>query len=144
MRRLWLLCLAVAFAALAAASTAQGRVIIRMATLVPDGSIWDKNLKLMASEWTKLSGGRVSVTIFPSGQLGDEGEIVRRMRFENPQAAALTVVGLAEIDEAFNVFSVPFFFDSYDELYHVIDRLTPMLTQRLEQKNLVHIAGGHG
>jgi TRAP-type C4-dicarboxylate transport system substrate-binding protein len=144
MRRLWLLCLAVTLAGLAAVSTAQGRVILRMATLVPDGSIWDKNLKIMASEWTKLSGGRVSVTIFPSGQMGDEAEIVRRMRFENPQAAALTVVGLAGIDEAFNVFSVPFFFDSYDELYHVIDRLTPMLTQRLDQKNLVHIAWGHG
>jgi TRAP-type C4-dicarboxylate transport system substrate-binding protein len=76
--------------------------------------------------------------------MGDEREIVRRMRFDNPQAAALTVVGLAEVDEAFNVFGMPFFFDSYDELYHVIDRMTPMLTQRLDQKGLQFIAWGHG
>lgn len=137
-------CLALVFAALAAVAGAQGRVVLRMATLVPDGSIWDKNLKLMAAEWTKASGGRVSVTIFPSGQMGDEREIVRRMRFENPQAAALTVVGLADVDEAFNVFSMPFFFESYAELYHVLDRMTPMLAQRLDQKNLVFIAWGHG
>jgi TRAP-type C4-dicarboxylate transport system substrate-binding protein len=123
---------------------AQGRVMLRMATLVPDGSIWDKNLKMMASEWTKASAGRVAVTVFPSGALGDEREIVRRMRLDNPQAAALTVVGLSEVDDAFNVFSMPFFFDSYDELYHVIDRLTPMLSERLDQKGLVLIAWGHG
>ena len=113
---------------------AQGRVVLRMATLVPDGSIWDRNLKIMASEWQKISAGRVAVTVFPSGQMGDEKEIVRRMRFENPQAAALTIVGLAEVDPAFNVFSMPFFFDSYDELYYVLDQMTPMLTQRLDQK----------
>jgi TRAP-type C4-dicarboxylate transport system substrate-binding protein len=144
MKRAWLGCLALILAAGAASATAQGRVVLRMATLVPDGSIWDKNLRLMAADWQKQSGGRVTVNIFPSGQMGDEREIVRRMRFDNPQAAALTVVGLAEVDEAFNVFGMPFFFDSYDELYHVIDRMTPMLTQRLDQKGLQFIAWGHG
>jgi TRAP-type C4-dicarboxylate transport system substrate-binding protein len=144
MKRTWLACLVLTVVAALAASSAQGRVVLRMATLAPDGSIWDKNLKLMASEWTKASGGRVSVTVFPSGALGDEREVVRRMRFENPQGAALTVIGLGAVDEAFNVFAMPFFFESYDELYHVIDRMTPMLTDRLDQKNLVFIAWGHG
>lgn len=123
---------------------AQSKTTIRMATLAPAGSIWDKNLRQMAAEWNKLSGGSVVVNIFPSGALGDEPEVVRRMRFDNPQSAALTIVGLSEIDPAFNVFSAPFFFQSYDELYYVIDRMTPMLSQRLDQKNLVLLAWGHG
>jgi TRAP-type C4-dicarboxylate transport system substrate-binding protein len=144
MKRLWLVSLLLGIAALAAVSSAQGRVNLRMATLVPEGSIWDKNLRQMASEWTKMSGGRVTVTLYPGGQLGDEREIVlRRMPAGSPQAAALTIVGLSAVDEAFNVFSIPFFFDSYDELYHVADRLTPLLAQRLDQKNLVLIAWGH-
>ena len=127
------------------ASAGQGRnLTIRMATLVPGGSLWDRNLKQMAAEWRKASGGRVTVNIFPSGALGDEREVVRRMRFQNPAAAALTVVGLSEVDEAFNVFSSPFFFESYEELYYVIDKMTPTLAARLEQKNLVLIAWGHG
>jgi TRAP-type C4-dicarboxylate transport system substrate-binding protein len=144
MKRLWYACLMLALAVAAARPIAQGRVVLRMATLVPDGSIWDRNLKIMASEWQKISAGRVAVTVFPSGQMGDEKEIVRRMRFENPQAAALTIIGLAEVDPAFNVFSMPFFFDSYDELYYVLDQMTAMLTQRLDQKNMVFIAWGHG
>jgi TRAP-type C4-dicarboxylate transport system substrate-binding protein len=144
MRRGWLAGLLLSLAALALAPAAQGRLVIRMATLVPGGSIWDRNLKQMASEWSKASNGRVTLTVFPGGSLGDEREVVRRMRFENPQAAALTVVGLAEIDPAFNVFSSPFFFDSYDELYHVIEKMTPALAARLDQRNLVLLAWGHG
>ena len=128
----------------AAIPAAQDRVVLRMATLVPDGSIWDRNLKLMAAEWTRLSGGRVATMIIPGGALGDEQEIVRRLRFNNPQAAALTVVGLAQLDQAFNAFTMPFFFDSWDELHYVIDQMTPMLAERLDQKGLVLIAWGHG
>jgi TRAP-type transport system periplasmic protein len=144
MKRVWLLSFLISTAALAAFTGAQGRLTMRLATLVPDGSVWDKNLKQMAAEWTKLSGGRVSVTIFPGGSLGDERQIVRRMPFDNPSAAALTIVGLAEIDPAFNVFSTPFFFDSYDELNYVIDRMTPLLAERLDKKDRVLVAWGHG
>jgi TRAP-type C4-dicarboxylate transport system substrate-binding protein len=144
MRRVWLAGLLLSLAALALAPAAQGRLVIRMATLVPGGSIWDRNLKQMASEWSKASNGRVTLRVFPGGSLGDEREVVRRMRFENPQAAALTIVGLAEIDPAFNVFASPFFFDSYDELYHVIEKMTPALAARLDQRNLVLLAWGHG
>ena len=145
MRRVWIACLLLALLSLPAAPSGQaGRTVIRMATLVPGGSIWDRNLKQMASEWSKASAGRVTLTVFPGGSLGDEREVVRRMRFENPQAAALTVVGLAAIDPAFNVFSAPFLFESYAELYHVIDRMTPTLTARLDQRNLVLLAWGHG
>jgi TRAP-type C4-dicarboxylate transport system substrate-binding protein len=144
MRRVWLAGLLLSLMALALAPAAQSRLVVRMATLVPGGSIWDRNLKQMASEWTKASNGRVTLTVFPGGSLGDEREVVRRMRFENPQAAALTVVGLAEIDPAFNVFTSPFFFDSYDELYYVIEKMTPTLTARLDQRNLVLLAWGHG
>jgi TRAP-type C4-dicarboxylate transport system substrate-binding protein len=144
MKRVWLAGLLLFLMALTLAPAAQGRLVIRMATLVPGGSIWDRNLKQMASEWSKASNGRVTLTVFPGGSLGDEREVVRRMRFENPQAAALTIVGLAEIDPAFNVFTSPFFFDSYDELYYVIEKMTPTLTARLDQRNLVLLAWGHG
>ena len=62
------------------------------------------------------------------------------MRFNNPEAAALTVVGLCRIDDAFSVFSMPFFFESYDELYAVLERMRPTLSERLDRQNLVFIA----
>jgi len=124
---------------------AQGdKVVIRLATVVPDGSIWDKNLKQMAAEWRQATGGRVTVNVFGGGSQGDEPTVLRKMRLDALQAAALTVVGLADIDPAFNVFSIPFFFDSYDELNYVVDKLEPTLKQRVEAKGFVLLNWGHG
>jgi TRAP-type C4-dicarboxylate transport system substrate-binding protein len=66
------------------------------------------------------------------------------MRLDALQAAAFTNVGLGSIDWAFNVFDIPFFFDSYDELNYVTDRLTPALKKRMEAKGFVLLNWGHG
>lgn len=125
------------------ASHAQS-VAIKLATVLPDGSIWDKNLKQMAAEWKQASGDRVSVTLFGGGSQGDEPTVLRKIRLDALQAASFTVVGLANIDPAFNVFSVPFFFESYDELNAVIDTLTPVIKERLDAKGFVLLHWGHG
>jgi TRAP-type C4-dicarboxylate transport system substrate-binding protein len=119
-------------------------VAIKLATVVPDGSIWDKSLKQMAADWKQASGDRVAVTVFSGGSQGDESSVLRKMRLDALQAASLTVVGLATIDPAFNVFNVPFFFDSYDELNAVVEALTPTLKQRVEAKGFVLLNWGHG
>jgi TRAP-type C4-dicarboxylate transport system substrate-binding protein len=125
------------------AADAQG-IAIKLATVLPDGSIWDKNLKQMAGEWKQAAGDRVSVTLFGGGSQGDEPTILRKIRLDALQAASVTAVGLATIDPAFNVFSVPFFFESYDELNAVIDKLTPTIRQRLDAKGFILLHWGHG
>jgi TRAP-type C4-dicarboxylate transport system substrate-binding protein len=117
---------------------------IKLATVVPDGSVWDKALKQMASDWGQATGGRVGVTIFSGGSQGDEPTVLRKMRLGSLQGASLTVVGLGTIDWAFNVFNVPFFFASYDELNAVVDKLTPLLKQRVEAKGFVLVHWGSG
>jgi len=119
-------------------------VVIKLATVVPDGSIWDKNLKQMGADWKQATGDRVSVTVFGGGSQGDEPTVLRKMRLDALQAGSLTVVGLANIDSAFNVFNVPFFFESYDELNAVIEKLTPVLKKRVEAKGFVLLHWGHG
>ena len=117
---------------------------IKLATVVPDGSIWDKSLKQMGADWKQATGGRVSLTVFSGGSQGDEPTVLRKMRLNALQGASLTVVGLASIDWSFNVFNIPFFFQSYDELNAVIEKLTPLLKQRVEAKGFVLVHWGHG
>ena len=50
----------------------------------------------------------------------------------------------ARIDSAFNVFDVPFFFESYDELNDVTEKLTPAIAKRVEAKGFVLLNWGHG
>ena len=121
-----------------------GPTSIKLASVVPDGSIWDKNLKQMGAEWTQQTGGRVTLTVYGGGSQGDESTVLRKMRLDALQAAALTGVGLGTIDASFNVFDVPFFFESYEELNAVTDALTPTIAKRLDAKGFVLVNWGNG
>jgi len=137
-----LLALALAVAAPHAAR-AQASVV-KLATLVPEGSVWDRILREMGADWNTQTQGRVTLRVYPGGVAGDEPDVVRKMRIGQLQAAALTTVGLADIDPAFTMFNIPMFFDSYPELTAVLDKMTPTLKQRLEAKGFVLLNWGHG
>ncbi|MCH9650108.1 MAG: TRAP transporter substrate-binding protein DctP [Deltaproteobacteria bacterium] len=121
----------------------EAAVTIKLATLAPDGSIWDQAVEEMGADWKEATEGRVALKIYPGGIAGDEPDVIRKMRIGQLHAAVLTVNGLAEIDDGFNVFNIPFFFESYDELFHVTGALAPLLKQRLEKKGYVFLGWGH-
>lgn len=136
-------CVAMLALAWPAASTAQTRTL-RLASIVPEGSIWDTTLRGMGEQWKEATGGRVAITVFSGGSQGDEPTLVRKMRLNTLQGAALSIVGLAGIEPSFNVFGVPFFFQSDAELAAVVDALTPLLRTRLEAKGFALVHWGHG
>ena len=129
---------------LALAAGAHAQTVVKLATLVPEGSVWDKNIKQMGEEWKTATGGRVTVTVFNGGAQGDESMVLRKMRVDALQAASFTAVGLGTIDASFNVFDIPFFFDSYDELNYVQDKLTPTIKKNVEKKGFVLLNWGAG
>lgn len=136
--------LALAVVALAPALALAQPQVIKLATLVPEGSVWDKSMRDMGAQWATGTQGRVVLRVYPGGVAGDEPDLVRKMRIGQLQAAAVTTAGLANIDPAFNVFNIPMFFTSYPELYATLDKLTPLLKQRLEAKGFILLAWGHG
>ena len=136
-------CLIVLVALVPMVPAAQGRTILQLATMAPAGSVWDRHLKEMISAWQRPK--TATIRIFPGGVLGDEKKVVMDMRRPrpSPHVAALTSVGLSEVDDAFDAFGIPFLFNSYAELNHVLERMRPVLAKRLEDKGLVHLAWGH-
>jgi TRAP-type C4-dicarboxylate transport system substrate-binding protein len=60
------------------------------------------------------------------------------------QAAFLSAAGLSDLDEAFNVFAMPFFFESDAEEQAVERKLTPLLDQRLQAKGYRLLNWGTG
>jgi TRAP-type C4-dicarboxylate transport system substrate-binding protein len=133
---------ALALAWCAATAGAQTNVV-KLASLVPEGSVWHKILQGTGSEWSTATSGRVTLRIYPGGVAGDEPDMVRKMRIGQIQASALTVMGLASIDDSFMVFAIPVMFDSYPELLYVLDQMEPTLKKRLEAKGFVLLNWGH-
>jgi len=119
------------------------RVTLRIASLAPARSVWDNGLRQMRADWQTGTAGRVQGLIYPSGQQGDERTVLLKLRSGTLDGAALALPGLCYIDDAFNVFSIPFFFESYDELDYVLDQITPLLRERLETRGFVLLGWAH-
>ena len=140
----WGLRIAIVTAVAVYAVSAQTATTIKLATLVPTNSIWDKNLKQMGEEFKQATAGRFEITVYSGGTQGDESTVLRKMRLDALQAGAFTNTGLGIIDPSFNVFNTPFFFESYDELNYVVTKLTPTLKKRAEAKGFILLNWGHG
>lgn len=110
---------------------------IKLGTLAPEGSPWYESLTDMGQTWSKETSGKIDVKIYPGGVIGDESDMVRKMRIGQLHAAALTVVGLSQIIPEINVFQLPLLFDSYEELDYVRDRVAPKLEKLLEEKGFI-------
>ncbi|MFQ5792624.1 MAG: TRAP transporter substrate-binding protein DctP, partial [Acidobacteriota bacterium] len=118
----------------------EAKVLIRLGTLVPDGSSWHRTLRRMGVEWRKSTGGQVNLRIFPGGVVGEEGDMIRKMRIGQLQAAAISNAGLAEIDPSAYALMLPMMFDSYQEWDYVRQKVNPILERNLREKGFVVLA----
>jgi len=142
MRRAVLRVLAIALAFAAPAAEAADAVVVKLGTSAPEGSSWDQIFKTMGEAWTQRTAGGVVLRIYPGGVLGDEPDLVRKMRVGQIQAAALTAVGLSAIDASVAALQIPMMFRSYAELDEVRERLRPALEKRLLEKDFVVLNWG--
>lgn len=117
---------------------------IKLATQAPVISAYTKTLADMGAEWEAKTSGRVKLTVYAGGTQGSEEATLRMMRpgVEQLHANLLTQAGLSSIDDAFNVFGIPFFFASDAEGRHVLERMAPMLEKRVEAKGFKVLAWG--
>ncbi|MDY6790089.1 MAG: TRAP transporter substrate-binding protein DctP [Thermodesulfobacteriota bacterium] len=120
---------------------AQGQTI-KLGTLVPDGSTWYMHLRDMGEKWKKATGGKLNFKIYPGGVIGDEADMVRKMRIGQLHAAAVTFAGLSCIFPEINAFQMPLMFNSYEELDHVRKKLEPELEELLENRGFIVLNWG--
>jgi TRAP-type C4-dicarboxylate transport system substrate-binding protein len=138
--------LVVALAAAGSTAALAAPAVIRLSTMAPAGTTWDTALRQMGADWSKATAGRVTLRVTGGGAQGSEKTVLRNMRPEvnTVDASLLTSGGLAELDEGFNVFGIPFFFASDEEEVFVRGKLEPVLAKRLEAKQIHLLAWGHG
>ena len=119
-----------------------GGQTIKLGTLAPNGSTWYMQLRDMGEKWKKATDGKLNFKIYPGGVIGDEADMVRKMRIGQLHAAAVTYVGLSCIIPEINVFQMPLMFKSYEELDYVRERLAPKLEELLENKGFIVLNWG--
>lgn len=131
------------FAALALAVLVLGRpaeaktIKIKLATLAPDGSVWNELLKDLAQEWEDASGGKVRLRIYPGGVAGDEPVVMKKMAINNYHAALISSQGLSSIDQSTRVFTIPRMLRTNEELDQALQALAPGMERELAEKGYI-------
>ena len=126
-----------AAACLLAMGGTAGAQVIKIATVAPEGTPWHDLLLELNARWKKASNGTVSLRIYANGTQGDEPDMIRKIRIGTLHAAALTSVGMETIAAEASALSIPFLFESWEEVDYVRDRIGPRIKKALEDNNFV-------
>ena len=117
--------------------SAEQGLVIKMATLAPEGSSWMKEFNAINAEVMERTKGKVSFKGYPGGVLGDEKDMMRKMQIGQIHAAVLTTGGLAALFHEIDVIHIPFLFQNYGEVDYVLKNMTPHFTKGLEAKGYI-------
>jgi TRAP-type C4-dicarboxylate transport system substrate-binding protein len=123
-------------------AAAEKEVKIKLGTMAPEGSPWFNTLQRIAQRWKEISGGKVSLKVYPGGVAGDEGDMVRKIRLGQLHAATVTGVGLGRIHRSTYALQLPMAMQSYEELDYVRDRIGPEIEKELEKGGVIVLQWG--
>ena len=59
-----------------------------MASLAPEGTVYHGMLIEMGQQWKKATNGEVILRVYPGGIIGDERDMIRKIRLGQFHAAA--------------------------------------------------------
>jgi len=107
---------------------------IKLGTLAPEGSVWYDILREMGEEWKKASNGSITLKIYAGGTVGDESDMIRKIRIGQLHSVAVTGVGLSDITSEVQAMQMPMMIQSYEELDYIFDKVSKKLEDRLEKK----------
>ena len=112
-------------------------VVIKLATLAPEGSSWMETFNAIDAEIQQKTGGQVSCKLYAGGVLGDEKDMLRKMHIGQIHAAALTSAGLSAIFNEMDVFQIPFLYESHAEVDFVLTQMDAFFRQGFDKNNYV-------
>ena len=119
------------------ASGEEKGLVIKLATLAPEGSTWAKAFNALNSEIMKKTENKVQFRIYPGGVLGDEKDVLRKMKIGQIQGAALTAGGLSAIYKEIDILQIPFLFQNYGEVDYVLAKMDSSFRKGFEENGYI-------
>ena len=107
-------------------------ITVKLGSLAPNGSPWDKGLREISAKWTELSGGKVVLKIYPGGIAGNEDNMLRKMRIGQLGAAAVTGMGLCRVYNGILALQLPLLIRNDEELHYVLDKMKHEFEEKME------------
>jgi C4-dicarboxylate-binding protein DctP len=132
-------CVAIAFTA---PSFAQQPIVIKFSHVVAVDTPKGKGAERFKQLAEERTGGRVKVEVYPNSSLFKDGEEMEALQLGSVQILAPSVAKFGPLGvRAFEVFDLPYIFDSFDDLHKVTDgAVGKMLFEKLAAKGVLGLA----
>ena len=111
------------FTLISISSSQAQKYTIKFATLAPDGSTWMNIMHEFDKELRAQTNGEVGFKIYGGGVLGDEKDVLRKIRIGQLHSGGFTGVGMGEIASDVRILDTPFLFKNYEEVDHIYEKL---------------------
>ncbi|MDQ3033365.1 MAG: TRAP transporter substrate-binding protein [Myxococcota bacterium] len=100
---------------------AQETFTMRIGTVAPEGTPWEKQLRTLKTHIESNSGGRIKVRLFMGGSLGGEKALVRRVSQGSLEAFGGSTAALGAVVPELNVIEAPYVFDNVEQADRALD-----------------------
>lgn len=98
---------------------------LKFATLMPTGTAWSKLLDNWVKEIESKSRGRIKFKMYSGGVMGDEPDVLRKIRKNQLQGGLFSGYGIGRIFSPARVLEIPFLFKDTNESDYVREQLMP-------------------
>ena len=119
------------------AVAAKPRVLLKVATLAPEGSTWMTLMRELDERVRAETDNEVGFKFYPGGVQGDERMVLQKMRSGQLHGAGLTGNGLGAIAPSLRVLEAPFLLQTDAEVDSVYAAMGPELESALESGGVV-------
>jgi TRAP-type transport system periplasmic protein len=112
----WIIACLIVLGLSAPAPCLSQNVVLKIGTIAPEGSAWVKAFREINKELEQQTNKQVTLRIFPGGILGDEEDMLRKIKVGELQGALLTGGSLGLIFKDIRILGIPFLFRNYQEV----------------------------
>jgi len=110
---------------------------IKLAAIAPEGTQWSDVGKEFADMVYRETNGKVRVVLYLGGVMGDEPDVIRKIKLGQLQGGIFTAVGLEKIAPEIRVLTLPNLFRNYEEVDYVLEKLTPDFKKLFEDRGFI-------
>lgn len=107
---------------------------LKFATLMPVGTAWSKILDDWVRQIEEKSGGRIKIKMYAGGVMGDEPDVLRKIRKGQLHGGLFTGYGIGHIYSPARVLEMPFLFKNVEESDYVREKIMPDLEIGFREK----------
>lgn len=109
-------------------------IVVKFGTLAPSGSVWVDVIQEIAKEITEKTGNRLKWISYTGGVMGDEEEMIRKIRIGQLHGGGFTINGIKKIAPELGVLDEPFVLRNEKEVDYVYDKFFDDFEKYFEQR----------